>query len=97
MSILENSGTSANGLTVSDMVLIPIISIAKPIKIVAILYFFPFLTKVSIPTAIIAITGEKLEGLSILIKILSPSIPVREISHAVTVVPILAPIITPVA
>ena len=39
---------------------------------------------------------EKFSGFRSLIKILSPSIPVRERSHAVTVVPILEPIITPI-
>ena len=75
----------------------PNIRTAKPTSIDAISFFLSFLENVSIATPIIARTGENEDGLSILIRKLSPLMPDRDNIHAVTVVPIFAPIITPMA
>ncbi len=94
---LEKLGSSAKGAIASFIVLILSISKAKPIKMVAISCFLPFLPKVRIRTANIARIGANTVGFKSCIKLFPPSIPVRERIQAVTVVPIFAPIITPVA
>ena len=81
----------------SLIMVMPIIRTEKPISIPPMFFLFSFLESRSIKTLTIAITGENDDGFSSVIKILSPLICVKDKIHAVTVVPILAPIITPIA
>ena len=60
-------------------------------------FFFWLLQNIINIIPITANIGEKLVGLSIFSKKLSPLIPVKLNIHAVMVVPTLAPIITPIA
>ena len=96
-STSANSGTSLRGATAPLIESIPNMSTAKPTSIDAISFFLSFLENVSIATPIIARIGENEDGLSILIRKLSPLSPDKDNIHAVTVVPIFAPIITPMA
>ncbi len=95
--IFVNSGTSANGLTAADMVSIPIISTAKPIRIVAAFLCFSFPEKSSRITPTRAKICEKAEGFKSCITKLPLSMPVRLKIHDVIVVPTLAPIMIPMA
>ena len=92
-----NCGTSLSGFMACDMVSIPVINMAKPIKIVPASRFRPFLTNKTKITPTIAITGANEVGLASRRKKLLLSIPVRLNSQEVMVVPILAPMITPIA
>ena len=92
-----NSGTSANGFTASDMVSIPNISTENPIIMVAAFLYLSFLENNKKPTPIMARTGEKDVGFNNCMKKLSLSIPVSPSNHEVMVVPILAPMMTPMA
>ena len=76
------------------MASIPNISVAKPKSISPLSFFFPLLQNIYSIIPAKARTGVKEEGLRSFIKILSLSIPERLSTHAVTVVPTLAPIIT---
>ena len=96
-STSANSGTSLRGATAPLIESIPNMSTAKPTSIDAISFFLSFFENVSIATPIIARTGENEDGLNILIIKLSPLSPDKDNIHAVTVVPIFAPIITPMA
>ena len=87
-------GTSLSGSTALLMISMPYISTAKPISTRPILCFFSFLVNIINPMAIAARIGENDIGLSIWIKKLLPSIEARLKSQAVTVVPILAPMMT---
>ena len=89
--------SSARGATASDIVSIPNIRMANPIRIIPILCFFSFLENMRKQMPISARTGENEEGLSRLIHTAFPLTPVRESSQEVTVVPMLAPMITPTA
>ena len=94
---MVNSGTSANGFTAPLILSIPVINTANPNKISptsAFLLFFPVIIK-TIP--IIARTGVKEDGFKRLIHTFPLSIPVRLKSQDVIVVPILAPMIIPIA
>ncbi len=91
------SGTSANGFTASDIVSIPNINTAKPTKICARFFLFPLVENSKMPTPIIASTGAKEEGFKSLIQKFPLSMPDKLNIQDVTVVPILAPIITPIA
>ena len=75
----------------------PYISIAKLTRMPPIFFFFSFFAKRRNATPISASTGENDDGLSIFIKTLEPSIDVRLSSQDVTVVPMLAPIMMPIA
>ena len=92
-----NASTSFKGSTAADIVSIPNISIAKPIRIVPISFFLLDFDIIIKKMPIIASIGVKDVGLSSCMKMLSPCIPVSDNSHDVIVVPILAPIITPTA
>ena len=94
---LVNSGTSARGFTAPDMVSIPVISTAKPMRIWAIFLCLSFLEIIRIPTPISARTGEKEDGFNSFKKKLPPSIPARLKIQLVMVVPMLAPMIMPIA
>ena len=90
-----NAGISASPATAPDMVSIPNIKVAKPSKTDPVSFFlldFPNISN-TVPTS--AKTGVKEVGFRSCITILSLEIPPRLNIHAVTVVPILAPIITP--
>ena len=95
--MLLNCSLSASGATAELIVSIPNISIAKPIRIVPISFFLLDFDIIIKKMPIIASIGVKDVGLSSCIKMLSPCIPVSDNSHDVIVVPILAPIITPIA
>ena len=95
--MLTNSGTSLSGSTAELIMSIPYISTAKPIRIIPILYFFSLFMNIMNTMAIAASIGENDIGFSSCMKTLSPSSAVRLRSHAVAVVPILAPIITGIA
>ena len=97
VKIPVNSGTFARGFTAALMASIPNISTANPNKIVPISFFFsPFLLiKKIIPIS--ASTGEKEVGFSSFKKKLSPSRPDKLKIQDVMVVPMLAPIIMPMA
>ena len=90
-----NFGESASGLTESLMKSMPYIRMANPIRMLPISFFRLLLADIirMIPTS--ANTGEKDSGFRSLTQTLSLSIPIRLRIHAVTVVPILDPIITP--
>ena len=92
-----NSGTPAKGFTAPLIVSIPNIRTAKPTRIVPISFFLSSFTNRSRITPINASTGEKEDGFSRLTKKLPLSIPARLSSQDVTVVPILAPMMTPTA
>ena len=80
------------------MVSIPNMRMAKPTRMLPMSFFLLLSLAViiiMIPTA--ASTGEKEEGFNSCMITLEPSTPVNDSSHAVTVVPILAPIIIPTA
>ena len=94
VNIPVNSGTSASGFTAPLIVSIPNINTENPINMA------PTSLRLSCPPLIIRImptsasTGVKEDGFSRRIKKFWLSIPVRLSSHEVSVVPILAPIIT---
>ncbi len=92
-----NSGTSFNGATASDMVCMPNIRIAKPKRMPPTFFFLLSFTNRYriIPTT--ASSGENEEGFSRRTKIESPCRPDKLSTHAVTVVPTLAPMIMPTA
>ena len=94
--ILVNSGTSASGFTASLMVSIPNIRMAKPSRISP-MSFFLSLPDMYMMIPISARIGEKAEGFNILIRKFELSIPVRLKSQDVTVVPMFAPIMIPIA
>ena len=91
MSSCPNSGISARGLTASLITSIPNIRMAKPTKMVPSVFFLSLLDSMMKPMPIKARMGEKLMGLSICIQKLELSIPVSEVSQAVSVVPMLEP------
>ena len=93
--MLSNSGMSANGLTAFFISSMPYISTAKPTRIPPISRRRVCLDAMisTIPTS--AMSGEKDSGLSSSIKKLSLSMPAKLRIHAVRVVPIFEPIITP--
>ena len=92
---LRKAGTSASPETAADIVSIPNISVAKPSRIVPVSFFLSDLENIrnTVPTS--ASTGVKEVGLRSRMKKLSPEMPPRLKIHAVTVVPMFAPIITP--
>ena len=67
-----NSGTSASGDTALLMVCIPNIRMEKPVNRVPTFFFLSLFASISIKTPMIARMGEKDDGFSILMNILSP-------------------------
>ena len=94
-SISWNTGISARGLTDWLIKLMPVMSMEKPMRTWPASRLRPCLQVIisSMPTR--ARRGEKDSGLSILSQILSPSMPAALNIQAVSVVPILEPIMTP--
>ena len=90
-----NSGISASGDTAPLMSCIPYISTAKPAMMIPTSLRFSFLLPIIIITPISAMTGEKFSGFNIEMNRLSLSIPERLRIHAVRVVPMLEPMMTP--
>ena len=94
---LVNSGTSASGFTAPLMVSIPVIRMEKPRRMVPISFFFSFLQNITRITPTRARTGPNVVGLQSCTTKLLLSIPERLKIQEVTVVPMLAPMITPTA
>ena len=94
MNSCRKAGTSAKPPTAEDMVSMPNISVAKPSSTVPVSFFLLSLQnmKKMIPTS--ASTGVKEVGFRSRTHMLSPLMPPRLSSHAVTVVPTLAPMMT---
>ena len=91
-----NQGSSSRGETASDMAVMPVIRMAKPIRMPPAPFFFsPPNMNSRMPTK--ASSGLKVEGLSSWIRRLSPSRPVRLRIQLVTVVPTLLPMMMPMA
>ena len=90
-----NSGISASGDTAPLMSCIPYMSTAKPAMMIPTSLCFSFLLPIIIITPISAMTGEKFSGFNIEMNRLSLSIPERLRIHAVRVVPMLEPMMTP--
>ena len=91
-----NQGSSARGDIAVDMVCIPAIRMAKPSRILP----MPRLRSLPIIYSQIPMKprmGLQALGLSIWVRKLSPSRPDSESSQPVTVVPTLAPMMTPMA
>ena len=88
-------GRSASGLTAFFISSMPYISTAKPTRIVPISCRFLFFEIISMIMPARATNGAKCSGLSIEIRMLSLFIPAVLRSHAVSVVPMFEPIITP--
>ena len=94
--MLQNCSFPSSTLAPSDIISIPNISVAKPSIIMPIVFFLSDLQNISITTPTRASIGVKVEGLNRVIKPV-PSTAERLISQLVAVVPIFAPIITPIA
>ena len=91
-----NQGSFSSGATASDMAVMPVIRMAKPIRMPPAPFFFsPPNMNSRMPMK--ASSGLKVEGLSSWISRLSPSMPVRLSSQLVTVVPTLLPMMMPMA
>ena len=93
---LVNHASFCSGSTALDMVVIPVISTAKPMRMVPTPFFFSLLHIYS-KMPINASTGLKEVGLSSWMNRLSPCKPERLRIQLVTVVPTLLPMITPMA
>ena len=92
-----NAGTSRSPETAPDMVSMPNMSVAKPSRIMPVSFLRLSLLNIYIIIPISASTGVNDVGLRSCTHTASPLMPPRLSSHAVTVVPILAPMITPIA
>ena len=92
---LAKEGESASGATDPLIKSIPYIKTAKPKSAFPTSRFFCVLAVISNRIPINASTGEKDSGFSIRINGLSPEIPIMLMTHAVMVVPMLDPMITP--
>ncbi len=88
---LAKTGASLYGVTAPDIKLSPINRMPKPVMISPSLFFFSSAPNSTIKTPIPTTRGARNSGLHMLPHSLSDTI------HAVTVVPIFAPIITPTA
>ena len=93
---LVNHSSPCSGSTALDMVVMPVISTAKPMRMVPTPFFFSLLHIYS-KMPINASKGLKEVGLSRLMRRLSPCRPERLRIQLVTVVPTLLPMITPMA
>lgn len=91
----ENCGESASGLTAPLISVIPVISTENPTMILPISLVRLCFAVIIMMTPIRAMMGEKDSGFSILRNGLSPSMPERLRIHAVSVVPMLEPMRTP--
>ena len=91
-----NHASFCRGRTALDMVVMPVISTAKPMRMVPTPFFFSLLHIYS-KMPINASKGLKEVGLSRLMRRLSPCRPERLRIQLVTVVPTLLPMITPMA
>ena len=86
------------GETASLMVFMPYIRTAKPTRILPMFFRLSLFPAVMVRiTPMAASTGEKELGFKSFKKMLLPSIPTRDNSQEVTVVPMLAPIMMPTA
>ena len=100
LNIRNNSwkaGTSLSPETAPVIVSIPNIRVANPRRTIPISFFLLLLVNIKSTIPMSARTGVKEEGFKSFRNILLPEIPLRLKIHAVTVVPILAPIITWIA
>ena len=86
---------SASGLTESLISFMPNISTEKPMRQEPMSFVLLFLASIISSMPASASSGENAEGLSSFMKKLSLSMPARLSIHAVRVVPIFEPIITP--
>ena len=93
--ILVNSGISASGETAPLISCIPYISTANPAIMTPASFFFSLLAPIIMITPISATIGEKFSGFKREINMLSLWIPERLKIHAVRVVPMFEPMITP--
>ena len=91
----ENWGMSARGLTASDMSSMPYISTAKPTMMEPALRRRSLLETMMRRMPTKATTGEKDSGFRSLSHTVSLSMPARDKIQAVSVVPMLEPMITP--
>ncbi len=86
---------SCNGLTASFISSIPYINTAKPMKMRPMSRRFCFLEAIMSKIPISATNGEKLSGFRSFTHTFPLLIPLRERIQAVSVVPMLLPMITP--
>ena len=93
--MLVKAALSDSGATMADMTSMPYMSTAKPRSTVAMSRFLSLLEPMMITMPMTARMGEKLAGLQICTRKLSPCSPVRLRIQAVTAVPMLAPMMTP--
>ena len=91
------AGTSAKPLTAEDMVSMPNMRVAKPKRIMPVSFLLPRFEAMYKIMPMSAKTGVKELGFKNFRKKASLSIPPRLKSQAVTVVPMLAPIMTLIA
>ena len=97
INICRNAGTSASPDTAEDMASMPNIRVAKPKRMVPVSFFLLVFPNIKRRMPTVARMGVKEVGFSILIKKLSLEMPLKLRSHAVTVVPTFAPMITLIA
>jgi len=95
VSMDSNFGESASGLIELLIRVMPYISMANPTRMFPISFFLLVLQTIIIMTPTSASIGENDSGFNILIKKLSLEMPIMLMIHAVTVVPMLEPMITP--
>ena len=95
VSMRLNSGISASGSTAPPIISMPYISTAKPTKMEPMSLYFCRRAAIIIIIPASASTSEKFSGLRSFSHGASPSMPVMLSSHAVMVVPMFEPIITP--
>ena len=93
--ILLNSGISARGATAFFISSMPYIRMEKPTMMRPTSRCFCFFPPMMRMTPMRAMAGEKFSGFSRLIQTFSLSRPVRDRIHAVRVVPMLEPMMTP--
>ena len=92
-----NCGTFFSPATAPVIVSMPNISVAKPSRIMPVSFFLPLLQNMYRTMPIRAKTGVNDDGFSSCTHTASLWIPPRLSSHAVTVVPTLAPMMTLIA
>ena len=92
-----NQGSCSRKAMLSPMMSMPVIRAIKPKQMVPMLFFFSLAVNIyrMMPTA--PMTGDSVDGLKIRIRKLSPSRPLKDRIQAVTVVPMLEPMMTPTA
>ena len=97
MKICLNAGTSRRPDTAPDIVSMPNMSVAKPSRIIPVSFLRLSLLNIYIIIPTSASTGVNDVGLRSCTHTASPLMPPRLSSHAVTVVPMFAPMMTPMA